>query len=107
MTEKRLNPPANQNVPVSSARPSPIPIDVRNHIRAREAIGALLDRQKRVFVARKSFDAFGRPVSRILLDGKYYDVNARQLARVQEGARPEDLWGVEEVPTYDYGDDED
>jgi hypothetical protein len=101
--EKRIESPANENLPQSSARPSSIPVDIRNHIRAREAVRALLDRHKKVFVTRRSFDTFGRPVSRIFLDGKYYDVNQRQLALIQEGASPEDLWGVEAVEDSDEG----
>lgn len=106
MSEKGTDPPANQNVPQSRSRPSSAPIDVRNHMRSREAVKALLDRHKKVFVCRRTFSKYGME-ARILLDGKYYDVNARQLADIQAGARPEDLWGVDEIDPADDEDDED
>jgi hypothetical protein len=97
MAEKRDETTAPPAAPRLSARPVPSPLDVRNHIRAREAVKVMLDRQKKVFVARKTFSSHGLESARILVDGKYYDVNARQLAQIQEGALPEQVWGVEEV----------
>jgi hypothetical protein len=35
--------------------------------------------------------------ARILVDGKYYDVDEWQPGRIREGAKPEDVWGLEEV----------
>ena len=60
---------------------------------------AVQGHKQRLFVAMKRHGpGSGQTRSRVLVDGEYYDVDARQLAKLQAGATPQDL---ELYPTQD------
>lgn len=61
----------------------------------RNALGAqrnaIQAHKQRVFVAMRRHGPGRDMQARVLIDGEYYDVDARQLAKLQGGATPQDL----------------
>lgn len=63
---------------------------VANQIAQRRAVADMLERNRKLFVCRKTFHR-GRFEARVLIDGRYFDVDERQLGRLREGRTPDDL----------------
>jgi hypothetical protein len=63
---------------------------IARQIAQRKAVAEANGRAQRVFVSRKSFGPLGME-ARVLIDGRYFDVNQRNLDRLREGWTPEEL----------------
>lgn len=63
---------------------------VANQIAQRRAVADMLERNRKLFVCRKTYHR-GRFEARVLIGGRYYDVDERQLGRLREGKTPYDL----------------
>lgn len=61
-------------------------IDLNNQLAARRAIQSILSSQ-RVAISSRRFQG-GQSTIRVLVDGEYYDVDARRLEQLQAGATP-------------------
>ena len=70
-------------------------IDVNNQLAARRAIQSTLSSQT-VAISSRRFHG-GQTTIRVLVDGEYYDVDARRLEQLQAGATAGDLC-LEPVP---------
>jgi len=66
------------------------PIDVSRHRASRRAVKSVLQRQ-RIFTVSKRFHK-GGVTTRILVGGKYYDVDNRQLDLPEMGRSPAQLF---------------
>ncbi|RJG47180.1 MULTISPECIES: hypothetical protein [unclassified Mesorhizobium] len=68
---------------------------VENQRKSRAAVRRVLERHK-VYVVSRRFSDSGMS-ARVLIDGEYYDVNERELSRLEAGARPERDLALEPV----------
>jgi 5-keto 4-deoxyuronate isomerase len=68
---------------------------VKKQRKSREAVRRALERHKVYVVSRRFFDS--GMSARVLIDGEYYDVNERELSRLEAGARPEKDLALEPV----------
>ncbi|NGN39515.1 hypothetical protein G6N74_00400 [Mesorhizobium sp. CGMCC 1.15528] len=68
---------------------------VENQRKSRAAVRRALERHK-VYVVSRRFSDSGMS-ARVLIDGEYYDVNERELSRLEAGARPERDLALEPV----------
>lgn len=104
MGEKRSETPAVMPRSDSDSSPGRITIDINNHLAQRSAVSRLLNRQKPgLFVTSRTHHR-GKFTALVLIDSRYFDVDRRELGKLQAGASPGDL-GIADINPDDYDED--
>lgn len=84
--------------PAPLARVSDVGIDIHRHLAQRKAVTALRRPPGVVLCSQRFKD--GMMIARVLVDERYYDVDARLLKQLREGALPAEL-GLDPAPGED------